>query len=111
MALVVMITLSGVMSVNDSWPWGSGGSSGGSGGGGAGGSGGGSGGGGGGGAGGAGGGGRAGGAGGAVEEEALLRSGPGASLETRGLPETPRPASAWHRRGHSPSAGRHPCLS
>src|SRR6266850_1903745 len=52
MALVVMITLSGVMSVNDSWAWGSG-----SGGGGAGGSGGGSGGGGGGGAGGGGGGG------------------------------------------------------
>jgi hypothetical protein len=46
-----------------------------------------------------------------VEEEALPRSGPGASQETRGLPETPRPASAWHRREHSPSAGRHPCLS
>jgi hypothetical protein len=46
-----------------------------------------------------------------VEEEALPQSGPGASPETRGLPETPRPASVWHRRGHSPSAGCHPCLS
>ena len=46
-----------------------------------------------------------------VEEEAQPRSGLGASPETRGLPQTPRPASAWHRRGHSPSAGRHPCLS
>jgi len=45
-----------------------------------------------------------------VEEEVLRQSGP-ESPETRGLPETPRPASAWHRRGHSPSAGRHPCLS
>jgi len=59
MALVVMITLSGVMSVNDSWAWGSG-----SGGGGAGGSGGGSGGGGGGGTGGGGGGGGGAGSGG-----------------------------------------------
>ena len=46
-----------------------------------------------------------------VEEGALPQSGPGASPVTRGLPETPRPASAWHRREHSPSAGRHPCLS
>jgi hypothetical protein len=45
-----------------------------------------------------------------AEAEVLRQSGPEA-LETRGLPETPRPASAWHRRGHSPSAGRHPCLS
>jgi len=46
-----------------------------------------------------------------VEGEALPQSGPGASPVTRGLPETPRPASAWHRRERSPSAGRHPCLS
>jgi hypothetical protein len=46
-----------------------------------------------------------------AEVEAQPRSGPGASPETRGLPQTPRPASAWHRRGHSPSAGRHPFLS
>src|SRR5882672_8447857 len=46
-----------------------------------------------------------------VEEEVLRQSGPGASPETRGLPETPRPGSAWHRREHSPSAGCHPCLS
>jgi hypothetical protein len=46
-----------------------------------------------------------------AEVEAQPRSGPGASPETRGLPQTPRPASAWHRRGHSPSAGRYPFLS
>jgi hypothetical protein len=66
MVLVIMVMLSGVLSANDSWAWGSGGSSGGSGGGGAGGSGGGSGAsGGGGGGGGAGGGGTGGGGGGA----------------------------------------------
>ncbi len=45
-----------------------------------------------------------------VEEEVLRQSGP-ESPETRGLPETRRPASAWHRQEPSPSAGRHPCLS
>jgi len=46
-----------------------------------------------------------------VAEEALPQSGPGAFPETRGFPRTPRLADASYPQEHSPSAGRHPCLS
>jgi hypothetical protein len=41
-----------------------------------------------------------------VEEEALPRPEQGPFPEMCGLPETPRPAGAWHPREHSPSASR-----
>jgi len=46
-----------------------------------------------------------------VAEEALPQSGPGAFPETRGFPRTPRLADASYPQEHSPSAGRHLCLS